>query len=80
MLRTQYAVAKDWCYTGVGIMPNDAGMRDYLAENDYTYPIVARTGTDSDNMSVEVEEVGLHALPGIRLVPWTTNVVYHTPC
>ena len=38
-------------------MPNDAGMRDYLAANDYTYPIVARNGTDSDNMAVEVEEV-----------------------
>lgn len=57
MLITHFDVAKKWCYTGVGIMPNDAGMRDYLAKNEYTYPIIARDGTDPDNMQAEVEEV-----------------------
>jgi|AntAceMinimDraft_1070359.scaffolds.fasta_scaffold35441_2 mannitol 2-dehydrogenase len=47
MLTTRFEAAKDWCYTGVGIMPNDADMRNYLAKNDYTYPIVMRNGWDS---------------------------------
>ena len=38
-------------------MPNDAAMRDYLRVNDWSYPIVSRSGTDADSMSVEVEDV-----------------------
>ena len=57
MLTVDFATAKDWLYTGVGIMPNDKDMRDYLAANDWTYPIVARAGADSASMAAEVEEV-----------------------
>mmetsp|Transcript_4140 Transcript_4140/g.16982 ORF Transcript_4140/g.16982 Transcript_4140/m.16982 type:complete len:629 (+) Transcript_4140:85-1971(+) len=57
LLDVNFDVAKNWCTTGVGVMPNDAGMRDYLRDNDWTYPIVARSGTDAGNMRAEVEEV-----------------------
>ena len=57
LLASNFDVAKDWCYTGVGVMPNDAAMRDYLRVNDWSYPIVSRSGADADSMSVEVEDV-----------------------
>ena len=57
LLDVNFDVAKNWCTTGVGVMPNDAGMRDYLRDNDWTYPIVARSGTDASTMRAEVEEV-----------------------
>lgn len=38
LLASNFDVAKDWCYTGVGVMPNDAAMRDYLRVNDWSYP------------------------------------------
>ena len=57
LLASNFDVAKDWCYTGVGVMPNDAAMRDYLRVNDWSYPIVSRSGADADSMSVQVEDV-----------------------
>ena len=57
LLDVNFDVAKNWCTTGVGVMPNDSAMRDYLRDNDWTYPIVARSGTDASTMRAEVEEV-----------------------
>ena len=57
LLDKNFDVAKNWCTTGVGVMPNDVAMRDYLRDNDWTYPIVARSGTDVRDMKAEIEEV-----------------------
>ena len=57
LLDKNFDVAKNWCTTGVGVMPNDVAMRDYLRDNDWTYPIVARSGTDVSDMKAEIEEV-----------------------
>ena len=57
LLRQDFDAAKDWCYTGVGVLEWDAKMRDYLKNNDWRYPIVARQGTDADAMDVHVHEV-----------------------
>ena len=57
LLDKNFDVAKNWCTTGVGVMPNDVAMRDYLRDNDWTYPIVARSGTDGSDMKAEIEEV-----------------------
>ena len=57
LLRQDFDAAKDWCYTGVGVLEWDAKMRDYLKNNDWRYPIVAREGTDVDAMDMHVQEV-----------------------
>ena len=57
LLRQDFDAAKDWCYTGVGVLEWDAKMRDYLKNNDWRYPIVAREGTDVDAMDMHVHEV-----------------------
>ena len=57
LLDKNFDVAKNWCTTGVGVMPNDVAMRDYLRDNDWIYPIVARSGTDVSDMKAEIEEV-----------------------
>ena len=57
LLDKNFDVAKNWCTTGVGVMPNDVAMRDYLRDNDWTYPVVARSGTDVRDMKAEIEEV-----------------------
>lgn len=57
LLRQDFDAAKDWCYTGVGVLEWDAKMRDYLKNNDWRYPIVAREGTDADAMDMHVHEV-----------------------
>jgi len=41
----------------VGVLEWDAKMRDYLKNNDWRYPIVAREGTDADAMDMHVHEV-----------------------
>ena len=58
LLRQDFDAAKDWCYTGVGVLEWDAKMRDYLKNNDWRYPIVAREGTDVDAMDMRPR--GLH--------------------
>ena len=57
LLRQDFDAAKDWCYTGVGVLEWDVKMRDYLKNNDWRYPIVARQGTDEDAMDMHVHEV-----------------------
>ena len=57
LLARDFDAAKTWLYTGVGVMPNDAGMRDYLRGNDWSYPIVARDGADGGELRATVEEV-----------------------
>ncbi len=57
LLRQDFDAAKDWCYTGVGVLEWDAKMRDYLKNNDWRYPIVAREGTDVHAMDMHVQEV-----------------------
>lgn len=57
LLRQDFNAAKDWCYTGVGVLEWDAKMRDYLKNNDWRYPIVAREGTDERAMDMHVHEV-----------------------
>ena len=57
MLRQDFHAAKDWCYTGVGVLEWDAKMRDYLKNNNWRYPIVAREGTDERAMDMHVHEV-----------------------
>jgi len=57
LLRQDFHAAKDWCYTGVGVLEWDAKMRDYLKNNDWRYPIVAREGTDERAMDMHVHEV-----------------------
>ena len=41
----------------MGVLEWDAKMRDYLKNNDWRYPIVARQGTDEDAMDMHVQEV-----------------------
>ena len=41
----------------MGVLEWDAKMRDYLKNNDWRYPIVAREGTDVDAMDMHVHEV-----------------------
>ena len=57
LLESNFPVAKDWCYTGVGVMPNDVTMRDYLAKNDWSFPILARAGAEVNSLTCEVEDV-----------------------
>ena len=57
LLKSNFPVAKDWCYTGVGVMPNDVTMRDYLAKNDWSFPILARAGAEVNSLTCEVEDV-----------------------
>ena len=57
LLRQDFNAAKDWCYTGVGVLEWDAKMRDYLKNNNWRYPIVAREGTDERAMDMHVHEV-----------------------
>jgi len=60
LLRSNFEAAKEWCYTGVGVLEWDAKMRDYLATNEWSYPVVSRVGganTPEDQMKVHVQEV-----------------------
>ena len=57
LLSQDWEASKNWCYTGVGVMPGDVKMRDYLRENNWTYPIVSRAGAEALAFDVEVEEV-----------------------
>jgi mannitol 2-dehydrogenase len=57
LLAQDWDTAKRWCYTGVGVMPADVKMRDYLKDNGFAYPIVSRAGAEVDSFDVEVEEV-----------------------
>ena len=57
LLALDWDNAKRWCYTGVGVMPADVKMRDYLKDNGFAYPIVSRAGAEVDSFDVEVEEV-----------------------
>jgi|TARA_B110000977_G_scaffold14384_2_gene17884 hypothetical protein len=40
LLKHDFENAKKWCYTGIGVMPGDVKMRDYLRDNDWSYPII----------------------------------------
>ena len=57
LLARDWDTSKHWCYTGVGVMPADVKMRDYLKDNGWTYPIISRAGAEVDSFDVEVEEV-----------------------
>ena len=46
LLRAHFDESKDWAYAGIGVLPGDAHMRDYLIKNNYTYPVVSREGED----------------------------------
>tara|TARA_B110000977_G_scaffold34145_3_gene45554 strand:- start:2445 stop:3917 length:1473 start_codon:yes stop_codon:yes gene_type:complete len=56
-LASNFDQAKRWCYTGIGVMPNDTKMRDYLRDNNWTYPIISRAGAEVSSFDVQVEEV-----------------------
>ena len=60
LLRSNFEATKDWCYTGVGVLEFDVKMRDYLADNHYSYPVVTRfagANTSEDQMKVQVQDV-----------------------
>lgn len=57
LLKHDFENAKKWCYTGIGVMPGDVKMRDYLRDNDWSYPIISRAGAEVSSFDVQVEEV-----------------------
>ena len=56
LLRLDFENTKKWCYTGVGVLEWDAKMRDYLKNNDWTFPIVSRVGESAADMAMHVHE------------------------
>ena len=44
LMRAHFDETKHWAYTGVGVLPGDAHMRDYLIKNNFSYPVVSREG------------------------------------
>tara|TARA_B110000977_G_scaffold34145_3_gene45555 strand:+ start:5497 stop:7182 length:1686 start_codon:yes stop_codon:yes gene_type:complete len=57
LLRLDFDGTKSWCYTGMGVLSFDTKMRDYLAGNDFTYPVVSRIGETPKSMQMHVHDV-----------------------
>jgi mannitol 2-dehydrogenase len=57
LLRAQFDTAKEWAYTGVGVLEWDVKMRDYLKNNNWQYPVVSRTGPTPEDMAMHVQDV-----------------------
>jgi len=57
LMRAHFDETKHWAYTGVGVLPGDAHMRDYLIKNNFSYPVVSREGPDEEHMAIDVQNV-----------------------
>lgn len=54
--------ASEWCYVGVGALPSDAAMRDYINAGDGLYPVVSRQG-DHEELRVVGSVLGMVLAP-----------------
>jgi len=57
LLRSKPEENYKWAYTGVGVLPHDAGMKDALSEQEYLYTLVAQSKTDNDTGMNEIVTV-----------------------